>query len=90
MNDKQRAVLAYMVAEDYHVEAGNLGLRGTAPFATLAAMERRGWVTLTWKRQSALYGSAKPYRVAVITDAGRAAYAEVAGGLGVAPHLQVR
>ena len=71
MNDRQLELLKYMVSEDAHVEAGNSEGRGIAPFATLAAMERRGLVELSWKRQSGLYGSTKPYRIARITEAGK-------------------
>lgn len=75
MDSAHRKILSYM-AEGYHVEAGNGEGRGIAPYSTLAAMERRGWVELSWKRQSALYGSAKPYRIARMTEAGRAALGE--------------
>lgn len=53
----------------FYVEADN----AQAPFATLRAMERRGLVRTDWKIQNGLRAPWKRYRVAYITDAGRAA-----------------
>jgi hypothetical protein len=69
-------ILAHMVEHDTHVEAGNgSDTPAIAPFSTLQAMARRGLVELSWKRQDVIHGSARPYRIAKITDAGRQAVA---------------
>lgn len=57
-----------------HVDASNDPVYGYA-FPTLAAMARRGLVELSYARQDAMAGDPRPYRIARLTDAGRAAYA---------------
>jgi hypothetical protein len=70
-------ILNWMVENDAHVEAGTgSDVPNIVHFSTLQAMARRGLVELSWKRQDALYGSTKPYRIAKITEAGRQAVAK--------------
>lgn len=77
LSRRHAEILVYMVEQDTHVEAGTGSESpAIAHFSTLQAMARRGLVELSWKRQDGLYGSAKPYRIARITEVGRAAVVE--------------
>lgn len=60
----------------YSVEYGSttpIRNEDTYPFSTLKAMENRGLVTLSYRRESMIHTSGKPYRIARLTDKGRAA-----------------
>jgi hypothetical protein len=79
--DTHRAVLRYLVDAEStsehtpRVEAGNRGLEGTAPYATLRAMERRGLVTMRRRAQAAVGAPAVSFWTAELTEAGRDALA---------------
>lgn len=71
LHPRHAAILrALVTGEHTSIEAGNSGLDGTAPHPTLRAMERRGLVTLTRHRQSALHCPAVAYHLARVTQAG--------------------
>lgn len=68
----------------YHVKHGVPGVTrtgGTFHFATLAAMERRGWVVRSTRHESMISGPRTKFTVAKITDAGRAALKEATSEL---------
>lgn len=81
LSDTHATVLSRLLDQDRasvahpRVEASANPIYGF-PFATLAAMDRRGLVRLSWARQGAIYGDPRPYRVAYLTEAGRTAITE--------------
>ena len=54
---------------------GEIEASRDVPFQTLKAMERRGLVTIRTRVQDAIHTRREVYRVARVTDAGRAALA---------------
>lgn len=64
VDTEKRGVFDYVYAND------------DFPTVTLLAMERRGLVQMSWMREGMIGTSDKPYRIARITEKGRAALNE--------------